>query len=264
MTAQIEGQKTTALVTNIPGMSLERPDGPQSRLGLESITKDDITLARLALAQALSPEVTEGDPKYVVGMSAGDLFNSATRENYGREVYVQIVRKDKLRAMIFNSIEDGGGVKEPNVSLDDPRCKWGDDGSKPEATVFRDYLAVLLHPGGDKPLMERIIALSFKSSGIKVAKHLNNLILLNMADIFARIYRITTEVCLVPKPHKIYIVRNAGWATDQALIDGKQLYLAVKDLDVSIQRDEAPDVVEEKPAGAGTTAAAAGDARDDM
>lgn len=245
MTKALEGQKSTeTALAKIPGMSLERPEGPASRLGLESITKEDLIVARLALAQLLSPEVTEGDPKCVVGMAAGDLFNSMTRENYGREVYVQIVRKDKLRAMIFNSIESGGGVKEPNVSLDDPRCQWGEDGSKPEATVFRDYLAVLLHPGGDKPLMDRIIALSFKSSGIKVAKYLNNLIVLRTDAIFTGVYKITTGSELKPKPHKIYKVENAGWATGQTLADGKMVYAAVKDLDVTIQRDERPDPVE--------------------
>jgi hypothetical protein len=243
---ELTTEKTAALSTvpQFAGMSLTRPEGPLSRLGIESITKDDLVVARLALAQALSPEVTEGDPRWVKGMTAGDLFNSATRENYGREVYVQIVRKDKLRAMIFNAIEDGGGVLEPNVSLRDPRTKWGKDGSKPEATIFRDYLAVILHPGGEKPIMDRIIALSFKSSGIKVAKYLNNLIVLRVADIFAGVYKITTDTDLVPKPHKVYKVSNAGWATGDTLKEGRLLYEAVKDLDVDIQRDASDDDIE--------------------
>lgn len=207
----------------------DRPDYiKDSRLGVESITKDDMLVPRLALAQALSPEVTEGDPRMIAGMKPGDLFNSVTKQNYGREVFIQIIRKDRLRAMQFNAIEDGGGVLDPDVPLDDDRCHWHGN-NKPEATVFRDYLSVIL------PSRE-LIALSFKGSGIKVAKQLNGLIALRGADIFAGIYRITTDTHLQPKPHKVYKVENAGWASPVDLERGGHMWDALKDLDVEIER----------------------------
>jgi len=215
----------------------QRPDYiTKGHRGVENITKQDMLIPRLGLAQALSPEVTEGDPRLIPGLKPGDLFNSTTKESYGREVLVQIVRKDNLRAMEWRPIADGGGMLDPDVPLNDQRCKWGADGDKPIATVYRDYLAVLL-PANGKPIEDRLIALSFKSSGIKVAKALNGLIALRNADIFAGVYRITTDMSLVPKPHKIFKVANAGWVSKEDLTIGEQIYEAVKGLDIAIDRE---------------------------
>lgn len=242
----------SALQKQESGAIAERPSYlSDSRMGLETITKKDLSIPRVALAQAQNPEVTEGDPAFVADMKPGDLFNSVTKQNYGRELFFQVVRKDSERAMEFNPIDDGGGVADPDVPLDDPRCKWGKDGSKPIATVFRDYLVLL---DGTREL----VALSFKSTGIKVAKQLNGLIALRGADIFAGRYRLTTATNLKPHPHKIYLVENApkepaqadgtpgNWVTKDAYEYGKQMYLAVKDLDTvstidRSQQDEDPD-----------------------
>ncbi|HVJ72082.1 MAG TPA: hypothetical protein VM531_11355 [Sphingomicrobium sp.] len=235
-----------------PGALAERPLRlkPGDKRGMETFTKDDISIPRLALAQALSPQVTEGDPAYVAGMTAGDLFNSMTSENYGREVFVQILRKDKLRAVEFFPIEDGGGIRDLNVPLSDDRCKWGEDGEKPRATIFRDYIGRLILPDGRREM----IALSFKSTGIKVAKQLNGLIAVRNASIFEGVYRITTDTELVPKPHKIYVVENAGWATDEDSATGAELWEAMKDIDVASQidrdaHDDFPTVPHEPGAG---------------
>jgi hypothetical protein len=212
----------------------------KGRQGLETIDKSDILIPRLALAQALSPQVTEGDPKFVPGMKPGDLFNSMTGENYGQRVEVQIIRKDKLRAMEFYSIDDGGGVKDPNVALSDDRLKWGNSGDKkadkPKATLFRDYVAVLL------PSRE-MIALSFKSSGIKVAKALNGLIILRgQRPIYAGKFAITTGTELVPKPHKVYKVDNADWVSPEDFELGAQMWEAVKDMDVKVHEETVDEV----------------------
>jgi len=212
------------------------------REGLEDITKADLLTPRLALAQALSPQVTEGDPAQIEGLKPGDLFNSQTGQNYGREIIVQILRKDKLRGMEFYSIDEGGGVKDPNVPLNDERLKWGNSGDKkadkPKATLFRDYIVRII-PSGE------MIALSFKSSGIRVAKELNNKLVLRVnkagqpVPIYAGLYKISTDTNLKPKPHKVYVVDNAGWASQEDLQLGKQMSASIKDLDMvaSIDRE---------------------------
>jgi hypothetical protein len=223
------------LTTLTPDTALEpAPDYiPQDRRGLEDITKQDVLVPRLALAQALSPEVTQGDPNFVEGLKVGDLFNSMTKQIYGRQVFIQVLRKDKLRAMEFNPIDDGGGVADPDVPLDDERLKWGLNGEKPRATLFRDYLARLL-PSGE------LIALSFKSSGIKVAKSLNGKIAWRNRPIFAGKYVITTGVELKPKPHQVFKIDNAGWVSREDMLIGENMYEAVKDMDMSasIDRDQ--------------------------
>ena len=208
------------------------------RRGLETISKEDMLIPRLSLAQMLSPECTEGDPKAIPGCKAGDFFNSVTKQLYGPgPLFLQIIRKDNPRAMQYKPLDQGGGVLDPNVPLTDDRLKWGENGEKPVATLFRDYLAVI-HPSRE------LIALSFKSSGIKVAKQLNGLITLRNKPIFAGRYEVTSKTELKPKPHKVYIIQNADWiggegtgTTEADYLFGAELWEALKDVDVKIDRD---------------------------
>lgn len=220
------------------------------RRGLENITKRDMLIPRLALAQALSPQVTDGDPNRIEGLKVGDLFNSVTGQNYGREVIVQIVRKDQPRAMEFYSIEDGGGVKDPDVPLNDDRLKWGEDGEKPQAMLFLDYIAFIL------PTRE-MISLSFKGSGISVARRLAGLIVMRNRPIYSGKYRITTGVELKPKPHQIYKVENAGWVSEPDAIEGEQVYEAIRHMDVTIDRSTQVEETDNPNASAATAGAAA-------
>lgn len=232
------------------------------RRGIEDIGKADMLMPRLALAQALSPEVTEGDPNRIEGLKVGDLFNSLNGTIYGgrQPVFFQLVRKDKPRAMEFRPIDEGGGVIDPDVPLNDPRLKWGEDGQKPQATLFRDYLALIL------PTNE-LIALSFKSSGIKVAKALNGKVAIRNRPIFAGIYAIWTDIELKPKPHQVFKVDNAGWASPEQLKIGEQMFDNVKDFDMASSIDRStthgPDDFDPEALEA-ESVAAAGSAQTDM
>jgi hypothetical protein len=230
-------------LATVGNQSLEAPPDyfqKNDRRGFEDTQQSDVLIPRLALAQALSPQVTDGDPNRIEGLTVGDLFNSVTKQNYGREVHVQLLRKMPLRAMEFNSIDDGGGVKDPDVPLNDPRCQWSGD-EKPVATVFRDFIAVLLDANG-QPANREVIALSFKSSGIKVAKALWGLAMMRDKPVFAGRYQITTGVELKPKPHQVYKVQNAGWVSKKDAVLGEQMFEAVQKLDATkIHREVVDD-----------------------
>jgi hypothetical protein len=227
------------LVKQAPTALAPAPDYLKSgsRRGMEHMHQEDMLIPRLALAQALSPQVTEGDPRRVADLKPGDLFNSVTGQRYGRDVRIQVLRVMPLRAMEFNSIENGGGVKDPNVPLNDERLKWIGD-SKPVATLFRDYIALLL-PSNE------IIALSFKSSGIKVARTLNGLMAFRNRDIFTGQYKITTDMMLVPKPHWIYKVENDGWVSQEQAAYGEQMFEAAAGLQAENIQREAVDESED-------------------
>jgi hypothetical protein len=222
--------------------ALEAPPSylPKSRRGFEDTVQTDLMIPRLALAQALSPQVTDGDPARIADLKVGDLFNSVTNQVYGREVIVQVLRKMPLRAMEFRSIDDGGGVADPNVPLDDPRLKWGTSGDKkadkPKATLFRDFLAVIL------PQRE-MIALSFKSSGINAAKTLWGLATMGNRDCFAMKLRISTDVKLTPKPHQVYKIAQVGWVSEVDFKLGEEAFEAVRTISAEqIARDDFDDV----------------------
>lgn len=216
----------------------------KSRRGFEDTVQTDLMIPRLALAQALSPQVTDGDPNRIEGLKPGDLFNSVTGQVYGKEVIVQVLRKMPLRAMEFRSVDDGGGVIDPDVPMGDPRLAWGTSGDKkadkPKATLFRDFLAVIL-PGRE------VIALSFKSSGITAAKNLWGTATMSNRDCFAVAIKISTSVKLTPKPHQVYKVAQVGWVSEADFKLGEEMYEAVKTIDATkIHRegDEDPDSFE--------------------
>lgn len=260
---------TTGLATTQRGALEKAPDylKDDDREGLETITRKDMTIPRLALAQALSPQVTEGDPNLIEGLKPGDLFNPVTRQNYGQKVEFQVVHKDRPRAMLFRPIDAGGGVIDPDVPLNSELLKWGNSGDKkadkPQATLFYDYVARLL-PSGE------LIALSFKSSGIKVAKALAGLIAFRNKSMYAGKYVMTTSTELKPKPHKVYLVDNAGWVSEGDLILGKEMYHALKQMDTvtMIQRDTDtsfdPEALEREAMAAEAREAAAGNTTEKM
>jgi hypothetical protein len=155
----------------------------------ENIGREDVRLARIGLAQPLSPELDSSSEKYITGLKSGDLFNSVTGEVFEQPVRVVIARVEKLRHVEFNPIEEGGGIKDRNVPAGDPRTQWGPDGEKPVATAFREYAAFLadrLEP----------IGLSFKGASLRTAVDLNTIIDMRWkaqkAPVYATIFALTS------------------------------------------------------------------------
>ena len=223
--------KTAIATQTKPGALEKAPDYlKKGARGFEDTVQSDVSIPRIGLTQANSPEVTDGDPRRIPDMVVGDMFNSVTKQNYGKRIVVQLLRKMPLRAMEFRSIDDGGGVIDPNVPLNDERLKWGNSGDKkadrPKATLFRDFLVRLIHDDGSREL----IALSFKVSGIKAAKELWGLAMGRNRDCFAGLYEITTDTKLDPKPHKIYKPANFGWASQADAVAGEELMEAMSNI----------------------------------
>lgn len=210
--------------------------------GFEDTVASDLSIPRLALAQANSPEVTEGDPRKIEGLTPGMMFNSVTKQNYGKRIKGQLIRKMPLRAMHFRPLDEGGGIIDPNVPLNSDLLKWGTTGDKkkdrPVATLFRDFLFRIHHDDGSREL----IALSFKVSGIKAAKELWGLAMGRNRDVHAGVYEITTGLKLDPKPHQIYKPANAGWASLEDARVGEELVEAMANIKAEqIAGDEDPD-----------------------
>jgi len=157
--------------------------------GLDHIGSDDMIMPRLAVAQLTSKQLLKTDESYINGLEFGQYFNSVTSEVYGEgPLAFSVLRADPARAIEFVPIDEGGGVVDMDVPLDDPRLDFtvGPDGKKikPTATKFYDFI-IMLWP------TKEIIALSFKSSGLKVAKKLNFLMRQRAAPPWAGVYSIS-------------------------------------------------------------------------
>jgi hypothetical protein len=142
--------------------------------GTEALGREDVRLPRLALAQAMSPQVKRGDVKFIDGLREGDLYNDLSGEVYGEgPLEVVIVTCLGARGVLFAPLEEGGGILEANVALEDPRMQFTTSESgerrKPQATKFYDYLVWLT-------TTQELLALSMKGTQLKVAVNLNSLI----------------------------------------------------------------------------------------
>lgn len=214
--------------------------------GHEGIEQGDLILPRLAVAQPTSPELQKGDPKYIAGLSAGDLFNTVTRESYGEgPVRVVIIRREKPRAIEFNPLDEGGGIRDLNVPLTDPRCHFGPNGERPTATEFREYIAVLadsLEP----------IALSFKGTSLKTAKMLNTLLEMpykgKVVPYFARVFAISAALKKNEKgAFYVFAVTQDGFASEQAYALAESTYENLQGRSLAMDADVVSTNDEKEP-----------------
>lgn len=212
--------KTGELVKQEPMALDTRPDfiATGDRSGTEHLTSEDIQMPRMGLAQQMSPEMVDGDPKFIDGLKIGNMFNSLTQTVYGNgPMDFCVVQALPPRWVEFIPREQGGGVADPNVPPGDPRTEFRTDAQgkrvPPIATKFYDFIIMLL------PSRE-LIALSLKSTGLKVARQLNGLIAARNAPIFAGKYALSTTMTQNPKGRfAIFQVKNAGWLPDKTIYE---------------------------------------------
>ena len=65
-------------ITAVPDY-LKREQG-QAAAGTENMERQDMTLPRLGLCQALTPQRQKADPKYIYGLEEGDFFNTISED----------------------------------------------------------------------------------------------------------------------------------------------------------------------------------------
>jgi hypothetical protein len=253
--------KELAKVTN--GNLMERPaflPAGDTR-GTEQITQEDLQLPRIAIAQGLSPEILEDNPKYIEGLKLGHMFNNLTGELYQRgPLEIAIVRADRPRWVEFIPRNEGGGVRDLDVPPDDPRTKFtrGEDGKSlpPIATKFYDFVVLLL------PSRQPMVV-SMKGKALKVARQLNALLKLRNAPVFAGKYELTSVMETNSKgTYGIYQIRNAGWLDEATYKYAEQVFESIKSKNLIVDREPGEDDLDfpsDEPAVAG-----AGSGADDM
>lgn len=229
-------KETTEIATVSTAVSLERPSflGANDHRGTDHLTKDDLQMPRIALAQQMSPQLDEGNSQFIEGLKQGDMFNSVTDEIIGKgPITFTVVRCDPPRYVEFIPREQGGGIKDINVPANDPRTQFGPNGETPLATKFYDFIIARI----DRSEFE-LIALSLKSTGLKVARQLNALMKLRNAASFAGAYTLSV-VKEENAKGKFYnfSVKNAGWVDEKTYKMAEQAFEALKDRSVTIDRD---------------------------
>lgn len=212
-------QQTTALTKSGGGAIEEVPEYLRRKpgvgaAGFDEVEQGDLTLPRLGLCQALSPQREETDPKYIEGIKEGDYFNSLTGENYGGEVKIVPLLFYKNR-IAFRDKNKGGGMlcrsddmKKGSVERGDYEdgkyggdcftCPFnqfgsakGGEGKGKACTEFYNFPSLVVVNNVVRP--ENLAVVSLKSSNVPAAKDWLAKMRLRQIDMFGGVYELTSQ-----------------------------------------------------------------------
>jgi hypothetical protein len=246
MANELTKAQQTAMALNSRPDFLEKGD----TRGADHITSDDLRMPRLSLAQQMSPQVNPSEGSYIENLRVGEMFNDLTGQVMGKgPLRFAIVRADPPRFIEFIPREQGGGIRDMNVPPNDPRTQFGPNGEQPIATKFYDFVVALLD-GDNIPSIDSLIAISMKKSAIKAAKKLNGLVRLRNAPVFAGTYTVNAVMLKNTKgTFAGFDFNNDGWVTKDQFAALTEIYEALKNKNIVIDREPGSDDADEFPTG---------------
>lgn len=232
--------------------TLARPASLEKDLtGTEDITRDEIRLPRLAIAQGLSPQMQENSSQYIEGLRQNDLFNDITGEIYGRGPMLFVIVRRDVRRIEFIPRAEGGGIEDFDVPADDARNEWTKDadGTKipPVATKFTEFISLLLRPGKEPEPIVISIKETNKFNRFSI-QQLNLFVKARNAPIYSGLYSVVSK----PESNSkgtfgIPVFKNAGFINTDTPA-GAYLYKFAKEMAqglagkvIVVNRDEPND-----------------------
>jgi|TARA_R110002153_G_scaffold131915_2_gene280919 hypothetical protein len=173
---------------------LARPafmDSGSSR-GSEGVGIDDITIPRVDVLQALSPQRKKTNAEYIEGAEEGMLFNTVTKQLYGSNfVFVPVYFRKEY--VIWKDRKEGGGFCGAFSSELDAINAIADQDLNPEIHQISDtgqHFGLLVddHESENPKIEEAVISMS--RSKMKVSRQLNTMIRMAGGDRFERAYTV--------------------------------------------------------------------------
>ena len=213
--------------------------------GNENITTDDLTLPRLEIIQALSAARQKDDPGYIEGADEGLLYNSLTRELYGKSVIIIPVafRKEYL---LWQDLAKGGGFGGAYPSLAEAeQIRQGlENPENWEATKTHQHICYRLDPDG----RVEEVAISMARSKLKVSVRFNSLIRVVAGQLprFAMAYKLSGQKVANKQGQSYYnfAIEHAGYTPQHIFEKAVQLYDMFKDNKVGVDYSNAQDDVQ--------------------
>ena len=224
--------------------------------GLEEMTTEDFAIPFIRVLQPLSPQVQKQDGKYVIGASAGDLYNTVTDEVYDGEKGVSVVPCAYNKKYIeWIPREKGGGLVNPNHDIsilskcvrDEVTNKFITQDGNEIVETAQFFILVL----GAEP-QQAVLAFTSTQLGVarkwltmlRMARVQNNKGASVEAPMFAYTYRLTTNTQSNEKGSwNGYSVNQEGATELSVAMMAKDFMSAARAGDVQVkeeqQRDEA-------------------------
>lgn len=148
--------------------------------GFESIDMSTMSIPFIRVLQKLSPQLNKNKPEYIPGAEEGQFFNTLTKEVYGSSMEIVVLRFDHV--YIEWKPDRGGfaGAHDPaNAERLAVKKTFGAWETKDGNSLQENYVYLLLIVGREK---DGPVVYSMFSSGIKVAKELNRLMLTHLLE----------------------------------------------------------------------------------
>jgi hypothetical protein len=226
----------TALATQAPAY-LDDYGAPGTPAGFEEVGAGDVKVPRLALAQALTPQLDESNANHIELLKKGDFFNTVTGDYFGSSVKIIPLLKFGNRIR-FGDMDKGGGILCRSDDMihgvgDNPvdgvcaKCPFaqfgsarGGEGKGTACSEFMNFPALIVNEG--KVDVENTVIWSAKSSHIDAAKQLVGLAMRRRlangmrAPMWSGVYSLTSKIKKFTEKLSAYVVAvdNAGWIPD--------------------------------------------------
>ena len=172
-----------------------------ANMGMEEVGKDDLQMPFIRAIQPLSPQIKKNDSEFIEGASAGDIFNTVTKEYWeGEKGLVVIPVYYQMKFLEFIPRASGGGfvseipANDPQIAeaqRDENNIEMLKSGNELVRTA-QHYVKIVHDDGG----LESAV-LDLKKTGLKRSRIWNSLMSMQKIEgktmpSFACMYRVTT------------------------------------------------------------------------
>ena len=205
--------------------------------GSEDVSMDDLTIPRIDIIQAISPQRKKTDPEYIEGADEGMMYNTVSKELYPDSIVVVPVyfRKEYV---IWKDRKKGGGFRgafPTEVEAERARQQLEDGDDCEVVDTAQHFVLVLKDDGG---IEEAVISMS--KSKMKVNRQWNSMIRMAGGDRFSKAYRLsgTPDTNANGDDYFNFKVVPLGYVNEDVYRKAEHLYDAVKSGERDVARDE--------------------------
>jgi len=196
-------------------------------LGNENVSTDDMSVPRINILQALSPQLDEDRQEYVKGAKVGLFHNSVTNDLY-ESIYVVNLYYEKDFA-VFNKRSTGvkqfHGKFSTRAEAEESLREKGVDFNTVDIVETGNHYCLLLDEQGNP---EAPVLISLSSTKLRISDNWNTDIRLLGGDRFGSVWELTTKKASNSKGTWATLgVKHMGWASKDLHESAKESYEAV-------------------------------------
>lgn len=202
-----------------------------TRLGSENVTSQNMSIPRLDLIQALSPQLKKSDAKYIKGAELGHMFNTLTGDLYEQCFVINLFFETNYT--VFKKRQLGGGYEgafDSDQAAREHLANEGLDASQYDIVETAVHKCILLDEQG-QPKTPILIYMS--GSKLAVSNAWNTAINGYQCDRFGTVWTLSSveETNKRGQGYQNYRFQIAGTADAELYQQARSTYFSMKGLE---------------------------------